>query len=102
MPTQARRIKFTHEDYLLFPDDGRRHELVDGEHFVTPAPSMKHQKISRNLLYFLERHSRRTKAGAVFAAPTDVVLSNLYVVQPDLVFIRAAAQDGNRAPKALG
>lgn len=36
--------KLTYEDYLLFPeDDGLRHELIDGEHFVTPAPSRKHQ-----------------------------------------------------------
>lgn len=36
---------FTHEDYLLFPDDGKRHELIDGEHHVTLSPVTKHQKI---------------------------------------------------------
>ena len=28
--------KLTYDDFLLFPDDGKRHELIDGEHDVTP------------------------------------------------------------------
>jgi hypothetical protein len=34
-----RRRKLTYEDYLLIPEDGRRHEILDGEHYVTAAPS---------------------------------------------------------------
>ncbi len=29
--------KLTYEDYLLFPDDGLRHEILDGEHYVSPV-----------------------------------------------------------------
>ncbi|MFY9270816.1 MAG: Uma2 family endonuclease [Candidatus Manganitrophaceae bacterium] len=87
MSPQANKVKFTYEDYLLFPDDGKRHELIDGEHYVTPAPSTKHQRISRKLLIafgnFLELH----KIGEVFYAPCDVVLSDLDVVEPDLLFV---------------
>lgn len=90
MSPEARHVKFTYEDYLLFPDDGKRHELLDGEHFVTPAPSTKHQRVFRHLLYFLEDHLRQTKAGEVLGAPTDVVLSDFDVVQPDLLFVSAA------------
>ena len=39
---------------------------------------------------FLGNFAARTKVGKVFVAPTDVVLSNLDVVEPDLLFIRAA------------
>ena len=28
---RAEPIRYTYEDYLAFPDDGRRHELIDGE-----------------------------------------------------------------------
>jgi hypothetical protein len=28
-------VKLTYDDFLLFPDDGKRHELIDGEHYVT-------------------------------------------------------------------
>ena len=83
-------VKFTYEDYLLFPDDRKRHELIDGDHYVTPAPKTKHQIISMNLANLLHVHVQRTKAGRVFSAPTDVVLSDLDVVQPDLLFISTA------------
>ncbi len=32
-------VKFTYDDFLHFPDDGQRHELIDGEHYVTPSPN---------------------------------------------------------------
>ena len=37
------RVKLTYEDYLGFPDDGKRHELIDGEHYVSPSPIDRHQ-----------------------------------------------------------
>ena len=30
-------VKLTYDDFVLFPDDGKRHELIDGEHYVTPS-----------------------------------------------------------------
>lgn len=87
MSLHAPRAKFTYEDYLLFPDDGRRHELIEGDHYVTPSPATKHQKISRNLLGLFYLYLQRTKAGQIFSAPMDVVLSHQDVVQPDLLYI---------------
>src|SRR5678816_2640277 len=37
------------EDYELFPDDGQRHELIDGEHVVTPSPTARHQLVLMRL-----------------------------------------------------
>jgi hypothetical protein len=37
--------KLTYDDFVRFPDDGQRHELIDGEHVVTPSPLMRHQVI---------------------------------------------------------
>jgi hypothetical protein len=39
-------LKLTYDDFLLFPDDGKRHELIDGEHYATPSPNTRHQEIS--------------------------------------------------------
>ena len=39
---QVSSRKLTYEDFLLFPDDGQRHELIDGEHYVTPSPTIRH------------------------------------------------------------
>lgn len=90
MSTPNPQVKFTYEDYLHFPDDGRRHELIDGDHYVTPAPKTTHQVISMNLGAVLHGHVSGRKAGRVLTAPTDVVLSDLDVVQPDLLFVSAA------------
>ncbi len=90
MATQPRSTKLTYEDYLLFPDDGKRHELIDGDHFVTPSPNTKHQRVSRNLLTALVPFVRKHGLGEVFDAPYDVVLAEDNVVQPDLVFVSRA------------
>ena len=82
--------KFTYEDYLLFPDDGKRHELIDGDHYITPAPSTKHQRVSGNLFAMIWQFLKEHPIGRVFDALCDVVLSDLDVVEPDLLFISAA------------
>jgi Uma2 family endonuclease len=89
MATQPRSTKLTYEDYLLFSDDGKRHELIQGDHYMTPAPSTKHQKVSRNLVAALWTFVRQRRLGEVLEAPCDVVLSDEDVVQPDLLFVSA-------------
>ncbi len=36
MPVPA--TKLTYQDYLLFPEDGKRYEILDGDLFMTPTP----------------------------------------------------------------
>ena len=85
--------RLTYEDYLQFPDDGKRHEIIEGDHYMTPAPRTKHQRISRRLLVALSGFAASRRLGEVFAAPFDVVLSDENVVQPDLLFVSAARAD---------
>jgi len=80
-------VKLTYDDYVHFPDDGRRHELIDGEHHVTPTPIRKHQAICGNLLAMIWHYLRQRPVGRVFTAPFDVILSNFDVVEPDLLFL---------------
>jgi len=77
----------TYEDYLTFPDDGRRYEIIEGELFMTPAPATKHQQISLHLEMALYPHLRKNKLGSLFHAPCDVVFSETNVVQPDIFFV---------------
>ena len=84
---RAEPIRYTYEDYLAFPDDGRRHELIDGEHFVTPAPVSGHQRLSVRLTVAIGSWLRDHPVGELFAAPLDVILSDIDVVQPDLLFV---------------
>ena len=87
MTPTAPGVKLTYDDYLLFPDDGKRHELIDGEHYVTPAPLFSHQRILGNLHYWIRHHLETHPVGQVFMAPLDVILSNVDVVEPDLLYI---------------
>lgn len=82
-------VKFTYDDFLLFPDDGKRHEIIDGEHFVTPSPSTRHQRLSMRLTEAFLICLRDHPMGEIFAAPFDVVFSNFDVVEPDLLYIAA-------------
>ncbi|HVS64688.1 MAG TPA: Uma2 family endonuclease [Thermoanaerobaculia bacterium] len=94
MPTMPEsRLKLTLEDYELFPDDGRRHELVDGEHVVTPAPSVRHQWVVGNLYVALRQAAMAESLGKVFVAPLDVILSRHDVLQPDVLFVRRERSD---------
>jgi Uma2 family endonuclease len=89
-------VKLSYEDLLLFPDDGMRHELIDGAHYVTPSPNTKHQSVSGNLYWLLRSYLEEHPIGKVFHAPFDVVFSSFDVVEPDLLYLSNA-----RAPEIL-
>jgi Uma2 family endonuclease len=86
------RRKLTYEDYVLFPEDGQRHEILDGEHYVTPSPTWDHQGAVGNLYLKLTPFVRERQLGKVGFAPFDVLLSEHDVVQPDLFFISTERQ----------
>ncbi len=86
-PARSSATRFTYEDYLNFPQDGRRHELIDGEHYVTPSPVQRHQRVSVRLTVAIATYLQLHPLGHIFNAPFDVILSDLDVVEPDLLYI---------------
>jgi hypothetical protein len=46
----------TYDDYCHFPDDGKRYEILDGDIYMTPAPSPRHQYASKRLQRVLEAY----------------------------------------------
>ena len=84
--------KLTYRDYVCFPDDGHRHEIIDGDHYMNPAPSTYHQAISRHLQFQLYTQIERRNLGSVIDAPVDVQLTEFDIVQSDLVVVLS----GNR------
>ena len=81
--------KLTWNDYLDFPEDGRRHEIIDGEHYVTASPALTHQRASRHVHFQLYEQIERQGKGEVFNAPTAVQLSEFDIVEPDLLVVLA-------------
>ncbi|MGH9386535.1 MAG: Uma2 family endonuclease [Vicinamibacterales bacterium] len=86
--------RLTYDDFVQFPDDGLRHEIIDGEHYVTPSPNRRHQRLLRRLLFALESYLRlHPGVGEIFVAPFDVVLSHWDIVEPDLLLIANDQQE---------
>lgn len=86
MNVALRKVRFTYHDYLHLPED-KRYEIIDGDLHMTPAPLMKHQKVSGHLYRILHEWADKESRGEVFYAPVDVILSDEDVLQPDLLFI---------------
>jgi Uma2 family endonuclease len=83
----AGRIVLTYEDYCALPDDGKRYEIIEGELYVTPSPSRTHQEFAGNLLVVLKPFVSAHRLGVVYIAPFDVILEEISVVVPDLLFV---------------
>ena len=80
---------WTYADLVALPDDQLRHELIDGEHVVTPSPNTLHQTISLNLVRLLLPYLDEHRLGQLLSAPFDIKLSLSTVLVPDLVFFTA-------------
>ena len=92
-------VKLTYDDLLALPDDGLRHELIDGEHFVTAAPNLRHQRVVGDLHYRLRGWLETHPLGEVFLAPFDVKFDNLNVVEPDLAYLSHARAEQISTPE---
>ncbi len=79
--------KFTYRDYLELPEDGKRYEVINGELIMTPAPLTIHQKITTEIVLALGNYVKKNNLGTVLTAPVDVVLSDINVLQPDILFV---------------
>jgi Uma2 family endonuclease len=79
------RLSFS--DWCQFPDDARLYEIIDGELFMTPPPSIAHQRASGRIQFRLTEYLRRTQAGELFDAPVGVRLDDENVVEPDLLVV---------------
>jgi Uma2 family endonuclease len=70
------------------PEDGLRHELLDGVHAVTPAPALPHQAMLREIYDRLAAALAGADGLQMFWSPADIVLGPRTLVQPDLFVVR--------------
>ncbi len=81
---------WTYDDYVRLPDDGRRYEIIEGELYVTNAPSFDHQFVVSQLNRKMGNFVEERNLGVVLPAPFEVHLSETTrPVQPDVIFIKA-------------
>lgn len=85
-PAKKIKQKFTYSDYVTWNDE-KRWEIIHGEAYdMSPAPAIAHQQVVIRLAYFLN-NQLQGKSCTPFVAPTDVVLSEENVVQPDVFVV---------------
>jgi len=77
-------FEWTLEELHRLPDDGNKYELVRGELFVTPAPSLAHERLAVVLSDMLGDYVRRAGIGRVFR-PRAVVRFRGSEVEPDVM-----------------
>jgi len=93
MPRTAER--WTADMVRALPDDGNRYEVIDGQLFVTPAPSALHQRAVGRIFLRLENYLRGKTWGEVLFSPADISFSEDRLVQPD-VFVAPPGPSGRR------
>lgn len=94
--------KLTYADLLRLPEDLLRHELIDGVHYMSPAPVLKHQHVVLNLARILLNYVREHRLGRVLVAPVDVVFSEHDVVEPDVLYVSNEKADRLRERYVAG
>lgn len=80
-------LQVTWPDLQKLGDDGKRHELIEGEHYVWTSPNLKHQTVLGNIVGEVGTFLREHRIGRILVARLDVVLSPIDVVEPDLLYV---------------
>jgi Uma2 family endonuclease len=77
---------WTYEDLFSLPDDGRRYEIINGELFEMPLPTMEHATVVANVITVVIPLVRQL-GGRWLTAPLDVFFQGADPVQPDILAI---------------
>lgn len=85
--------QLTVADLWAMPESerGERYELIEGELFVTPTPTWRHQAVSSNLSRVLSTYVHTLRLGWVVDNVSVHVDDRTYLV-PDLVFVSRERQ----------
>ncbi|HEX8849448.1 MAG TPA: Uma2 family endonuclease [Gemmatimonadaceae bacterium] len=89
-------MRWTRAMLEALPDDGQRHEIIDGVHYVTPSPATPHQFVVSRILFELTRWFEKHPVGWALISPSDIELGEDTIVQPDVLVL---ARTGNRPPR---
>lgn len=94
--------RWTYGDYLHLTGD-KRYEILGGKlSMMVPAPEFNHQRIAMKLAVKFYLFVEKYGLGYVVDAPTDVVLDEENVVQPDILFISKENKDIIRKKGVFG
>ncbi len=84
--TIDRTREWAAEDYFLLGEIKTPCELINGELFISPAPTPPHQITLSNLNDIVKAEGKKV-GGLVLFAPVDVIIDQKNIFQPDLIFL---------------
>ncbi len=102
MGMAATQTHWTVDMVRALPDDGQRHEIIDGELFVTPSPSYDHQEAAFAIARRLASHLAVHRVGHTALAPLDVTFGGHTLVQPDVFVVPLTHGKRPRNPADAG
>lgn len=93
MSTMRAKVTFLAEDIWEMPDNGKLHEVIDGDLYVSAAPSILHQFVLGILYRRVAGHVEDEQLGLVLMAPTGLVLNTHNGLEPDIIFVSNARRE---------
>lgn len=95
----SKRTGLTYDDLLeMFPEEtNRKIELIDGELLMPPGPSFRHEDVTAELVMRLRLYARE-HGGVALGSSMDTKLTELDVVQPDVLYLIPEHAQGAERP----
>ncbi len=86
---QSGKLYFTYDAIAKNPEwpDGPLLEIIHGELYMVPSPTVEHQRIALKLATLLKYYVDSHNSGEIFTAPIDVLFSPENTTVPDIIFI---------------
>lgn len=79
-----RSRKWTASEFQKLEEMNTPCELINGELYLSPAPSPLHQRVLRKVYDMIRAHQEH---GEVFFSPIDLYIDESNVLQPDLLYL---------------
>ena len=92
MAPQSRR--WTLDEVHALPEDGKKYELVDGELWVTPAPTDRHETILARLTRILDPYVEAHELGFVYHPRAVFRVGREIEVEPNLMVRQPHSEPG--------
>ncbi len=94
-------VEYTVDDFYQLPEEVP-YQLINGKFVYTMGASLKHQEVSMILSSEIFNFVRKNNLGKVFHAPTDIVLGEKDIYQPDILYISVARRSQMEKNRIIG
>lgn len=99
MPGTSKR--WTYEDLLLLPEDGLRHEIIDGKHYVNASPVTRYQLVLYLLIIAINKYLEEHPLVQLYFAPLHIAPSQDEVVEPETTWREIMTVNNDQAAPTL-